>query len=533
MRRLRSSPQRRPPEPPQAPQAEGRIDEPALGSTATRGALTVRGWALFPSGPTARVEIWLGEKSLGLAQLGIPRPDLRAVSDLPDAGIAGFSLVADVTCWPGSDGEVAVRATASSATGETLELEPATVNLASAPQRTRRSTRPPAPATRGDGLRTLVCTHQLCLGGASRYLLELLRELRRREKIDPIVLSPFGGPLRAELEGLGIPVHVSGPAPLEDPEARDGRLEELLAWAAPQRFEIAFVNTASPYVLAGAELAGQLGIPATWAIHESFEPAVLWADCDVEVRGRAADTLAAAAHAVFEADATRRIYEPYLPGRCITVPYGLDLGPIDALREGFDRTATRRRLGIPEDADVLICSGTIEPRKAQAQLAQAFDLIAARHPRALLVLAGATSGLDSVALAEWVASSNSAGRIRLVETTPEIQSWHGAADILVCASRIESLPRVALEAMAWEMPILATSVFGLPELIEDGETGWLCEPGDTRLLADALDRALRSSPAERRRIGRAARALVERRHAIGPYTEEVGRLLAGARGATR
>ena len=98
------------------------------------------------------------------------------------------------------------------------------------------------------------------------------------------MISPIGGPLQPRLEALGIPVHVSGPAPLDDLAAHDGRVEEILAWAAPQGFELAFVNTASPLTAAGAEAAGKLGIPAIWAIHESFAPAVLWAACGREVR---------------------------------------------------------------------------------------------------------------------------------------------------------------------------------------------------------------------------------------------------------
>jgi glycosyltransferase involved in cell wall biosynthesis len=472
------------------------------------------------------VEARLGEESLGLAQLGIPRPDLRAVSDHPGASLAGFSLTADLTGWPDAGGEVEARAIATGIEGETVELRPVAVRLEPAPAaQPGRAPAAPPPASPRSGLRTLVCTHQLCLGGASRCLLELLEEMLRQGAVDPVVLSPFGGPLRGELEGLGVPVHVSGPAPLDDLGAFEGRLEELRAWAAPQRFEAALVNTASPHTIAGAAVAGQLGVPATWLIHESFQPAVLWAGCSPEVRGRAAEVLGGAAVAIFEADATRSIYEPLLPGRCRTLPYGIDLASIDAFRAGFDRAATRHRLGIPAGADVLICAGTIEPRKAQAQLAQAFALVAERHPDALLVLAGATDAADSAALAEWVASSGLEERVRLVPTTPDIHSWYGAADVLVCASRIESLPRVALEAMAWELPVLATSVFGLPELIDDGETGWLCEPGDTRVLAEALDRVLSSDEEERRRIGQAGRALVERRHAIGPYAEEVGGLL--------
>jgi D-inositol-3-phosphate glycosyltransferase len=522
-----------PPPEPARPRPDGRLDAPGDGVVVERGAFTVAGWTLFPSGPTARVEVWLGDRSLGLADLGVARPDLQARSELADAAVAGFSLTADLGRWPGPDGATTVRAVATSVVGESLELATVTIDLVPAPAlevaaAAARQTRERRP----QGRRLLVCTHQLCLGGASRYLLELLEELLRREAVDPVVVSPIGGPLRPRLEALGIPVHVSAGAPLDDLAAHEGRVEEMLAWAAPQGFELALVNTASPLTLCGAEVADRLGIPALWAIHESFEPAVLWSHCSAEVRDRAEATLGRAAAAVFEAEATARIFEPLLPGRCLTVPYGLDLTPIDALRDGFDRAATRRRLGIPADAELVLCVGTIEPRKAQASLAQAFDLVADRHPRARLALAGAGDTVDSRALAAWVAASRSAERIELVPTTPEIQQWYGAADLVVCASRIESLPRAVIEAMAWELPVLATAIFGLPELIEDGANGWLCEPGDTSVLAAALDRSLSSSATDRRRLGGAGRKLIERRHAIDDYGAEIARLLERAASGT-
>jgi glycosyltransferase involved in cell wall biosynthesis len=80
--------------------------------------------------------------------------------------------------------------------------------------------------------------------------------------------------------------------------------------------------------------------------------------------------------------------------------------------------------------------------------------------------------------------------------------------------------------MAWETPVLATRVFGLPELIEDGESGWLCEARDLGALTAALDRALSASPEDRLRIGRAGRALVEHRHSLPQYGRAVGDLLA-------
>lgn len=515
-----------PPQPAE-PAAGGSLDAPLDGATVERGVLTVSGWASFPAAATARIEVELGGHSLGLAQLGVPRPDVAGELGRPAAAISGFTLSCHLRTWPGPDGEAELRVTAVSVAGARLELGAATIAIAPAPAIPAPARREP-PVPSGRGRRVLVCTHQLCLGGASRYLVETLEALRQREAIDPVVFSPLGGPSRAMLEDLGIPVHVSGPLPLDDLDAYEGRVEELYAWAAPQGFEAAFVNTVSPLTAAGAEVAGRLGIPAIWAIHESFEPGTLWTGCEERVRDRVGEAMRGAALAVFQAEATARIYEPHLPGRCLTIPYGMDLGPVDSLRQGFDRDAERARLGVPPDADLVLCVGEIGPRKAQAQLAQAFDLVADDHPRARLALAGAGDTASTRALAAWVASAGSAERIELIPTTPEIQHWYGVADLVVCAARIESLPRAVPEAMAWELPVLATRVFGIPELIEDGVNGWLCEAGDTAILAAALDRALSAPAAERQRIGRAGREQLERRHDMDAYAAALAALFERA-----
>jgi glycosyltransferase involved in cell wall biosynthesis len=81
--------------------------------------------------------------------------------------------------------------------------------------------------------------------------------------------------------------------------------------------------------------------------------------------------------------------------------------------------------------------------------------------------------------------------------------------------------------MAFEVPVLATEVFGLPELINDGETGYLCRPCDLGALTLALERVL-SEPAEkRRRVARNGAALVRRRHDSRGYADVYLRLMRG------
>jgi D-inositol-3-phosphate glycosyltransferase len=512
--------------PPVEPAPDGSLDLPAAGPVLRREPIVLHGWSLFPSGPTSKVEVWLGEELLGRARIGVPRPDVSSSLQLPASEAPGFELTTNLRSWPGEDGETELRAVATSFAGERLEIEPLPLKVAGA---ATTGPTPPAPertlaVARKPGLRTMVVAHQLDRGGAQLYLMDLLRELLRTEAVNPTVVAVRDGPLRAELEELGVPVHVSGVAPPEGLSAHLGRVEELAAWAAEREFEVAFVNTATSLVIPAVDVASRLSIPAVWAIHESYEPSRLWDDVDAPVRKRAERALAEVAQPLFVAAATQRLFEP-LNRRGLTIPYGLDFEPIDSHRAGFDRDSARAGAGIPLDAEVVLCVGSVEPRKAQVPLAQAFERIAARHPRARLVFVGGHDDGYSDFLAGYAASSAAAGRITIVPMTTEVQPWFGLSDLAACPSDVESLPRTVLEAMAWELPVLATDIFGLPELIEDGENGWLCEPRDLTALTAGLERALASTPEERQRIGRSGRALVEQRHSLETYGYEIGALL--------
>jgi glycosyltransferase involved in cell wall biosynthesis len=180
---------------------------------------------------------------------------------------------------------------------------------------------------------------------------------------------------------------------------------------------------------------------------------------------------------------------------------------------------------------VVLCLGSIEPRKSQTLLAQAFAQIADRHPDAVLALVGATDdeycAAYRAALREYVARTGNGERIRIEPVTGDPYRWHTAADVLACASDVESLPRVILEAMAFGTPVVSTRVFGVPELIEDGRTGYLCEMRDLDALAAALDRVLGAPADELRAVGAAASEHVRGRHDPAAYADSVLRLLRG------
>ena len=511
----------------------GLLETPRTGDEVESELLEISGWMLFPDAPTSRIELRLDGQPLERARLGIERPDLTKLTDNPNARFAGFHISADLTdLSPAPDGESVLRATAISTNGAHHDLDPATLTAATGQRKKSSSTElvpPPDPTpkpSRTNARQILVYTHQLNLGGAQLYLMDLIRELAKQESMQLTVVSATDGLLRKELEELGIPVHIRGATSMDEFSAHIGRLEELKLWCADRNFELVIVNTATGLVISGAELGAELGIPTIWAIHESFRLTTLWGDPDRRVREKGEVALEDTAAVLFEAEATRRIFDAYLkPEQTHVIPYGIDLAPIDAEREHFDRAATRREAGIPEDAELVICVGTVEPRKAQLPLAQAFELIAEKHPRARLAFVGMDDKQYSRMLSDFVADAKHGEQIELIPITPDIHRWYAMADILVCASDVESLPRTVLEAMAWETPVLATDVFGLPELIDDGETGWLCEARDTTALARGLDRALNSPDEERRNLGQNARSLVERRHSLSRYGDQVATLI--------
>lgn len=512
----------------EGPGPRGSLDHPPVGFRFEAGVIVVNGWALFEGEPVSRVEAWLGDVPLGRARLGLLRPDVAATYGSPEAAACGFELRAGVEP-PAEDAEAELRVVASSLRGEKHELGRVPVTLAA---KAGPAPRPPRAALpRGDagGLRVLAFSNVLTLGGAALHLYDLLTEARRQGLIEPTVATAIDGPLRGELEARGVPVHLLGPLPLDDLDAYLDRCEEIAAWAAVGGFDLVLVNTATGLTLPGADVGRLLGLPVVWTVHESLPAPLLWDGLGPGLREHAEAKLAEASLAVFEAEATRRLY-PSVAERSLTVPYGLDLAPIEAVRQYFDREGTRRELGIGAEADLAVCVGTVEPRKAQVQLARAFDLVAERHPRAQLAFVGSDEGAESAALAACISSCRHGERMRMVPRTPEVQRWIGAADLLVCASDVESLPKSVLEAMAWEKPVLATAVFGLPETIDHGVDGWLCEPGDLGALAAGLDLAFGSDAETRRRIGTAARRLVVSRHDLGAYAGRIADLLGAATG---
>jgi glycosyltransferase involved in cell wall biosynthesis len=344
------------------------------------------------------------------------------------------------------------------------------------------------------------------------------------------VISPYDGPLRPLFEGWGITVRLTQPYPTDTPGSYEGRLAELAQVVIAGGHTAALVNTLLPTV--GADLCGRLGIPTVWAIHESFDPGLFWsyalggAPVPSWLPVRLHQALGATAALVFEAEATRRLFTPAAgPGRAVVVPYGIDVAGLRRYAASTDRAAARRALGIAPGRRMALVMGTMDARKAQIRIAEGFALVAREHPDWDLVFVGGDDRPYTAALERFVDESDLADRVRVVPIVPDTSHWYRAADVMVSGSDVESLPRSALEAMGLGVPVLATAVFGLPELIEDGVTGFLVEPGDLQALVDGFRRVCSLSAGELAAVGDAARELIVAAYDSGGYAADIVALL--------
>lgn len=115
----------------------------------------------------------------------------------------------------------------------------------------------------------------------------------------------------------------------------------------------------------------------------------------------------------------------------------------------------------------------------------------------------------------------------------ELAGWRGSDDIakmlceckaLVMSSFAEGLPVVIMEAMAMGRPVISTAIAGIPELVKEGENGWLVPAGDVQALAAAMREALETPPERLAEMGRAGRAAVLERHDIRQEAAKLAQL---------
>jgi glycosyltransferase involved in cell wall biosynthesis len=191
------------------------------------------------------------------------------------------------------------------------------------------------------------------------------------------------------------------------------------------------------------------------------------------------------------------------PARCELVPMGIPLPKLEPDRQA----RARRRLGLAQDAAVLVCVGGLCRRKDQLLLLRQVAALVAARPELVLLLVGPAIEPDYEAeLRAFVAAHGLEANVRFEGRIEQPWTHYEAADVFVFASRQEGFGTVMIEAMAHGLPVVARALPGINDsFLDHGRTGFLFE--DERQLGPLLAPLL-ENPALRDRVGEAARARV-------------------------
>ncbi len=171
-----------------------------------------------------------------------------------------------------------------------------------------------------------------------------------------------------------------------------------------------------------------------------------------------------------------------------------------------------RALGWDAGAPVLLHVGRQDYQKGHLDLLDAFARVRATHPTAVLALAG-RRGRASAAIDARLAGSDIEGAVRLLGQRDDVPELLAASDCFVFPSYFEGLGGSVIEAMALELPVVASDVPALRETVEHERTGLLVPPGDPVALAAAVTRVL-DEPEAARIWGRNGRARFLERYTL-------------------
>ena len=201
------------------------------------------------------------------------------------------------------------------------------------------------------------------------------------------------------------------------------------------------------------------------------------------------------------------------PNNTSVIHSGVDLQRFS--KGAKQRTETRKELGFSPHSLVVGYVGWLIPIKGVTYLVNAMARIVEQHPKSLLVLVGNgdDKGEEEIKLKEQVEKAGLADKVRFLGWRPDVDEIMGCFDIFVLPSLNEGMGRVLVEAMAAGLPIVASRVGGIPDLVKQGENGLLVPPADTSALEKAIS-ALLQDGARRKRMGKAGKKM------CGPYSAE-------------
>jgi glycosyltransferase involved in cell wall biosynthesis len=358
----------------------------------------------------------------------------------------------------------------------------------------------------GDALRPVRVVHVVLsmeLGGLERVVIDLVREGQALGQHVEVICLESGGVLAPLVESLDAPIIVLDKSPGFRPDVirRMDRLFHKLRPDVIHTHQMGALLYSSLSQWRGGE---QLLVHTE---HGRHYPGRL----KTRVLSRLATSSTARFYCVSRDIADSIVaHRIAAVGKVRVVPNGIETARFTG-RGGEDPDILRRRLGVPPGVAVIGTIGRLDEIKRQDLLIRSFAELKRSVPDTHLLIVGQGPRMNE--LRETVARLGLEASVSLVGFQPEPESYLRVMDVFALTSRSEGMPLVILEAWASGVPVVASRVGGIPELIESGVNGLLFEPDDEAGLADSLRRLL-SDPLEARRIAEAGRSLARIRYDV-------------------
>jgi glycosyltransferase involved in cell wall biosynthesis len=390
-------------------------------------------------------------------------------------------------------------------------------------------------------VRVLYVNHTAEVSGSERSMLILLSGLP--PSVQARVASPPGR-LAQAVEELGIPVTpiTSTAGSLRLHPAHTPRALAEMSMAAVQvrraarahRAEVVHANS----IRAGIELGLAHVSPAASVVHirDCLPPGAATRATMRLIAGTATTVVANSRYTAGLVRASAPNARPEV------VHPAIDIARFDPAR--IDRGAARARLGAAGSRRVLLgVVAQLSPWKGQDTAIEALRLLRTQHVDAHLLLIGSakfvarSTRFDNIAYVErlhqLVADAGLDDRVSWLGERDDVPELVRALDVLLLASHEEPFGRALLEAMALEVPVLATNVGGCVELVRDGREGYLLPPHEPAAWAQAVQRVL-EGPEQGRQMGRAGRLRIAEAFGIEGHVQATltlyGRALARQNG---
>ncbi len=373
----------------------------------------------------------------------------------------------------------------------------------------------------------LFVSHSSELNGAEKMLLDTILGLDRG-KLSPLLAAPCPGPLtdaaaEAGIECLTLPMKwtlTEASKVWKQPFSRVWNVGGTLMAARLIRDRgIGLVVTNSAAVWTGALAALRAGVPHVWFVHE-----ILDGDAPLleHILGRKALVRAMArlsTRIVANSGASARAFAG--TGKVVVIGNGVAApaapAPIDP--------ALKRTLGIEAGSPVIGIVGKLYPGKGQLEAVLATDILKRARPDIMLLVVGAVGEPQyDEKVYETVQRLGLKQNVQFLGYREDLDAILPLLDVLVVASSVDSLGRVALESMAAGTPVVAVAAGGLPEVVRDGETGLLVPSPDPECLAAGVARLL-EDPALAARIREGGRKFVAANYSLEGQIRKIVRVL--------